>query len=76
MYLMNWKKKMMMKKMDTDGDGAISEEEFMSHNEKKFNKMDKDKDGKVTEDEMHMMMKKMHEGKCGEGKCGGKKPES
>jgi uncharacterized low-complexity protein len=68
--------KKMMKKMDTDEDGAISEEEFMSHHEEKFNKMDKNNDGKVTEDEMKMMMKNMHEGKCGEGKCGGKKSES
>ena len=68
--------KMMMKKMDSDEDGAISREEFMDHHEKKFTKMDKNEDGKVTEDEMKMMMEKMHEGKCGEGKCGGMKSES
>lgn len=59
--------KMMMKKMDTDEDGAISKNEFMQHHEKKFTKKDKNADGKLTEDEM-----KMKEGKCGEGKCGGK----
>ncbi len=73
---------MMMKKMDADGDGAISKEEFMQHHEKKFAKKDKNADGKITEDEMKMMKEgkcggmKMKEGKCGEGKCGGKKSDS
>ena len=61
-----------MKMMDTDGDGAISKQEFMAHAEKKFAKKDKNGDGVISRDEMKR--KKMHkEGKCGEGKCGEKK---
>jgi uncharacterized low-complexity protein len=60
--------KMMMQKMDTNEDGAISKDEFMQHHEKKFAKKDKNSDGKLTQDEMKMMK----EGKCGEGKCGKK----
>jgi len=41
-----------MEMMDTDGDGSISKDEFMSHKEKKFNKKDENGDGVLTEDEM------------------------
>ena len=58
-----------MKKMDTNKDGSVSKDEFMSHAEKKFAKKDKNGDGVLTEDEMKRM-KKHSEGKCGEGKCG------
>ena len=34
-----------MKKMDTDGDGSVSKDEFMSHAEKKFSHKDKNGDG-------------------------------
>ncbi len=40
-------------KIDTDGDGAISSEEFMASHEDHFKKMDADGDGKVTQEEMH-----------------------
>ena len=59
-------KQKMMKKMDADGDGAISKEEFMNFKEKRFSEKDANGDGVLTEDEM----KKHKEGKCGEGKCG------
>jgi uncharacterized low-complexity protein len=68
----------MMKKMDSDQDGAISKEEFMQHHEKKFSNKDLNSDGKLTRDEIKMMKEgkgggmKMKEGKCGEGKCGEK----
>lgn len=42
----------MLKKMDADGDGMISKDEFMAAHEEKFNKMDADGDGFLTEDEM------------------------
>jgi hypothetical protein len=58
-----------MKKMDSDGDGAVSKDEFMSHAEKKFSMKDKNSDGVLSDEEM----KKNKEGKCGEGKCGEKK---
>ena len=58
-----------MKKMDTDGDGAVSKDEFMAHAEKKFSRKDKNGDGVISADEMKRM-KKHKEGKCGEGKCG------
>ena len=41
-----------MKMMDTDGDGVISKDEFMSHKEQKFNKKDENGDGVLSEDEM------------------------
>jgi len=58
-----------MKKMDADGDGSISKDEFMSHAESKFARKDKNSDGVISADEMKHM-KKHKEGKCGEGKCG------
>ena len=38
-------------KMDTDKDGAISKDEFITYKTSKFEKMDADKDGKVSLDE-------------------------
>ncbi len=58
-----------MKKMDADGDGVVSKDEFMAHAEKKFSRKDKDGDGVISAEEMKSM-KKHKEGKCGEGKCG------
>lgn len=37
----------MMKKMDSNGDGVISREEFMSHHEAKYDKMKKNRSGMV-----------------------------
>ena len=64
-----------MKKMDTDGDGSVSKDEFMAYMEKKFAKKDKNGDGVLSADEMKRM-KKHRDGKCGEGKCGEKKSDS
>ncbi len=70
------------KMMDTDGDGNVTREEFMSSHEKMFKSMDTDGDGVLSNTEMHGKSMKegkcggdktMKEGKCGEGKCGGKK---
>ena len=41
-----------MKKMDTDGNGEVSKDEFMAHHEMKFMMKDKNGDGKLTGDEM------------------------
>ncbi|MBB3104483.1 EF-hand domain-containing protein [Azomonas macrocytogenes] len=37
--------------MDTNKDGAISKQEYLTHAEKQFNRMDKDGDGKITQTE-------------------------
>lgn len=58
-----------MKRMDANGDGKVSKEEFMTMQENKFAAMDTDHDGTLDATEM----KKMMEGKCGEGKCSNKK---
>ncbi|MDW3095499.1 MAG: EF-hand domain-containing protein [Gammaproteobacteria bacterium] len=69
-----------MKKMDTDGDGSVSKDEFMAHAEKKFSRKDKNGDGIISAEEMKRKKKnkegKCGEGKCGEGKCGEKKSDS
>jgi len=59
----------MMKKMDADGDGRITREEFMAGHEAIFNAKDKNGDGVIDADEI----KAMREGKCGEAKCGSNK---
>jgi len=52
-----------MKMMDTDGDGSVSKDEFITYAEKKFNHKDKNGDSVLSADEMKHM--KHH----GEGKC-------
>ena len=54
---------------DTNKDGKISAAEHNAFAKSRFDAMDKNHDGMVDAGEM----KAMHEGKCGEGKCGGKK---
>ena len=43
---------MMMILMDTDGDGAVSLQEFQAGHERIFKAMDADKDGKLTIEEI------------------------
>ena len=43
--------KNMMKKMDTDGDGKVSRDEFMKHAEDKFARKDANGDGFISEEE-------------------------
>jgi uncharacterized low-complexity protein len=65
-----------MKRMDADGDGNVTKDEFMQGHEAMFNSIDQNDDGVIdpSEREAHMkVMKGMIEGKCGEGKCGGSK---
>lgn len=61
-----------MKMLDSDGDGSITKEEFMSGHETMFSKKDANGDGKIDASEMKggCGAGKMMEGKCGEGKCG------
>ena len=42
-----------MEMMDTNGDGSISKDEFMSHKEQHFMKKDENGDGVLTEDEIN-----------------------
>lgn len=53
-----------IKKMDTDGDGSVSKEEFMSYSETKFKHKDKNGDGILSNDEL----KHHSEGRCDKGK--------
>ena len=55
--------------MDTDKDGMVSAAEHAAHASAMFAAADKNQDGMVDATEM----KAAHEGKCGEGKCGGNK---
>lgn len=48
--------RMMLVLIDTDGDGALSLEEFETIHARMFNAMDTDKDGKLTVDEMEAFM--------------------
>lgn len=58
----------MLQKIDTDGDGSLSQKEFLSFHEARFKEMDTDGDGKVTKAESEAKraewkekMKKMRE---------------
>lgn len=44
--------------LDADGDGQVTQEEFLRHSEEKFSKIDADGDGVITKDEMKAMHKK------------------
>ncbi|MFZ5609285.1 MAG: EF-hand domain-containing protein [Pseudomonadota bacterium] len=46
-------------RMDQDGDGAISRQEFASRHEEKFARADANKDGKVTAEERTAMREEM-----------------
>lgn len=66
-------------KLDEDGDGKVSQEEFQNRAEEKFDKMDGDGDGSITEEEWREAVehwkekhKKGHDGyRHGESKGGG-----
>jgi uncharacterized low-complexity protein len=66
-----------MGRMDTDGDGNVTREEFMKGHEAMFDKIDTNGDGVIDEAERAAQMAKMkgfmQGGKCGEGKCGSSK---
>jgi uncharacterized low-complexity protein len=66
-----------MARMDTDGDGKVTKDEFMKGHEAMFDKIDTNGDGVIDAGERAAHMAKMkgfmQGGKCGEGKCGGSK---
>ena len=47
---------MMLVRMDTDGDGAVSFEEMQAVHKRMFDLVDDDKDGKITVEEMQEFM--------------------
>lgn len=47
-------------KIDTDGDGVISRDEFMARAAKRFAKMDANGDGRLSKNEMRRAYKKHH----------------
>jgi uncharacterized low-complexity protein len=57
-------------RMDADNDGKLSKDEFLKAHADMFAVMDGNSDGVVDSAEM----KAVHEGRCGEGKCGVSKP--
>ena len=66
-----------MGRMDADGDGKVTKDEFMKGHEAMFDKIDTNGDGVIDAGERAAHMEKMkgfmQGGKCGEGKCGGSK---
>lgn len=48
-------------KMDTDGDGTVTQAEFLAGAQKRHEWMDSDKDGKISKDEMDARREKMRE---------------
>jgi uncharacterized low-complexity protein len=54
---------------DTDKDGNVTKEEFMTHHEKMFTDADADKDGSLSAEERKALHSKMAEGKCGGAKA-------
>ena len=61
----------MLQRMDKDGDGAVTKDEFIAGNQENFDRMDENKDGKVTKDEMEAVARKMREMMGGGGRPGG-----
>jgi|GEM_PF-1190241 len=51
----------MFEKMDTDGNGSISRDEFMAVHEEKFTMMDTNGDGELSMDELKASREKMKE---------------
>lgn len=51
----------MFEKHDTNGDGVVSKDEFLSHAEERFGKMDADGDGNFTKEEAEAVRAEMKE---------------
>jgi Ca2+-binding EF-hand superfamily protein len=51
----------MMEKVDTNGDGMISKDEFLARHEEMFDKMDTDGNGSLTPEEMKEARGEMRE---------------
>ncbi len=63
-------------KMDTDGDGTITKEEWKQNCNEKFKKMDADGDGSVSQEEMKACRKEKWGGLKEKGAAGVKKEKS
>jgi Ca2+-binding EF-hand superfamily protein len=50
----------MFEKLDLNGDGVVTREEFNKAHEERFNKMDADSDGKVTKEEAQKAAEEWH----------------
>lgn len=57
--------------MNANRDGMVSRAECKGFSAEEFKKADANSDGMLSRAEAGAGMKAMHEGKCGEGKCGG-----
>jgi Ca2+-binding EF-hand superfamily protein len=51
--------KLWMSAMDTDHDGSVSKEEFLTYMEKQFEKADADHDGTLDRNEMEQLRKNL-----------------
>lgn len=58
----------MFQENDTDKDGYLSKQEFMTHVERQFAEMDSNNDGKLTEDEMHAFHKARRDARGGDSR--------
>lgn len=58
-----------MSRMDADGDGNVTRDEFMKGHEVMFDKIDKNNDGVIDPEERRAHMQKMR-GFMKDGKCG------
>ena len=61
-----------MDRMDLDGDGNVTKEEFRQGHEAVFSTTDSNGDGVLDADERnaHREMMRQRKGRCGAGKCG------
>ena len=61
-----------MQRMDSDGDGKVTRDEFMKGHEDMFELIDKNGDGVIdsSERDAHRQMMRNRKGRCGMGKCG------
>jgi len=61
-----------MDRMDLDGDGKVTKEEFRQRHDAMFSSTDSNGDGVLDADERntHREMMRQRKGRCGAGKCG------
>ena len=61
-----------MERMDKDGDGKVTRDEFRQAHEAVFSRTDSNGDGVLDAEERnaHREMMRQRKGRCGAGKCG------
>ena len=64
-----------MDRMDLDGDGTVTKDEFNKGHESMFSRTDSNGEGVLDADERnaHREMMRQRKGRCGAGRCGGGK---